>query len=78
MTKFPFSRKVREGKQESIFLAVIAAKERRDDDQRLVDYNTRSIDLIRYNAKRGMTRSAMRRIWSDRLINLVLGHEEPK
>ena len=69
---------MREGKQESIFLAVVAAKERRADDQRLVDYNARSIELIRYNARRGMTRAAMRRIWSDRLINLVLGHEEPK
>lgn len=69
---------MREGKQESIYLAVATANERRADEQRLVDYNARSIELIRYNARRGMTRAAMRRIWSDRLINLVLGHEEPK
>jgi predicted acetyltransferase len=69
---------VREGKQESIYLAVAAANERRADEQRLVDYNARSIDLIRSNARRGMSRAAMRRIWSDRLINLVLGHEELK
>lgn len=78
MTKFRFRCRVREGKQESIYLAVATANERRADEQRLVDYNARSIELIRYNARRGMTRAAMRRIWSDRLINLVLGHEEPK
>lgn len=51
---------------------------KREEDQRFIDHNSKSLDLIFYNAQRGMSRAAMRRIWSDRLINLVLGHEEPK
>ena len=50
----------------------------REEDRRFIEYNQKSLDLIFHNAKRGMTRTAMRQIWSDRLINLVLGHEEPK
>ena len=50
----------------------------REEDRRFIEYNQKSLDLILHNTKRGMSRAAMRRIWSDRLINLVLGHEEPK
>ena len=50
----------------------------REEDRRFIEYNQKSLDLIWHNAQRGMSRAAMRRIWSDRLINLVLGHEEPK
>ena len=50
----------------------------REEDRRFIEYNQKSLDLILHNAKRGMSRAAMRRIWSDRLINLVLGHEEMK
>jgi hypothetical protein len=50
----------------------------REEDRRFIEYNQKSLDLIWHNAQRGMSRTAMRRIWSDRLINLVLGHEEAK
>ena len=50
----------------------------REEDRRFIDHNSKSLDLIFYNAQRGMSRNAMRKIWSDRLINLVLGHEEMK
>jgi len=50
----------------------------RHDDRLYIYHHAKSVELIRYNAQRGMSRNAMRRIWSDRLLNLVLGHEEPK
>lgn len=48
------------------------------DDRLYVYHNAKSVELIQYSAQRGMSRNAMRRIWSDRLLNLVLGHEELK
>jgi len=50
----------------------------RDDDRLYIYHHAKSVELIQSNAARGMTRKAMERIWSLRLLNLVLGHEEPK
>jgi hypothetical protein len=75
---FPFRCKMRDSYKEVIFQAREMERMKREEDQRFIDHNSKSLDLIFYNAQRGMSRAAMRRIWSDRLINLVLGHEEPK
>ena len=44
----------------------------------LIRNNAKSVELIIQNAERGMSRAAMKRIWSEQLINMVLGHREPK
>ena len=69
---------MRDSYKEVIFQAREMERMKREEDQRVIDHNSKSLDLIFYNAQRGMSRTAMRRIWSDRLINLVLGHEEMK
>ena len=69
---------MRESYKEAIFQAREMERMKREEDQRFIDHNSNSLDLIFYNARRGMSRAAMRQIWSDRLINLVLGHEELK
>jgi len=69
---------MRDSYKESIFQAREMDRMTREEDRRFIDHNSKSLDLIFYNAQRGMSRNAMRKIWSDRLINLVLGHEEPK
>jgi len=69
---------MRESYKESIFQAREMERMKREEDQRFIDHNSKSLDLIFYNAQRGMSRNAMRKIWSDRLINLVLGYEEKK
>ena len=38
----------------------------------------RSIELIRHNASRGMSRASMERIWGQRLVTAVLGNAELK
>jgi len=50
----------------------------RDDDRLYIHHNAKSVKLIESNAARGMSRKAMEKIWPHRLLNLVLGHEEPK
>ena len=50
----------------------------RQDDIRYIRNYAKSVELILASAERGMSRSAMRKIWSDRLLNLILGHEEMK
>ena len=40
--------------------------------------NAKSVELIIQNAERGMSRAAMKRIWSEQLINMVIGHEVAK
>ena len=47
-------------------------------DARYIRHNAASAELIRHSAERGMSRRAMERIWSLRLLNLVLGHEVGK
>jgi hypothetical protein len=43
-----------------------------------IRHNAKSVELIQYSAERGMSRAAMKRIWSEQLINMVLGHEVAK
>ena len=50
----------------------------RDDDRLYIRHNAKSVELIQHSAERGMSRKAMERIWSLRLLNLVLGHEVAK
>jgi hypothetical protein len=50
----------------------------RDDDRLYIHHNAKSVKLIESNAARGMSRKAMEKIWSLRLLNLVLGHEVAK
>ena len=57
---------------------IILEIQHRDDDRVYIRHNTKSVELIQYSAERGMSRKAMEKIWSHRLLNLVLGHEEPK
>jgi len=75
---FPFRFKMRDSQRESVSQAREMDRMAREEDRRFIEYNQKSLDLILHNAHRGMSRAAMRRIWSDRLINLVLGHEEIK
>jgi len=56
----------------------IIEMQHKHDDRLYIYHNAKSVELIQYSAKRGMSRNAMRRIWSDRLLNLVLGHENDK
>jgi hypothetical protein len=69
---------MRDSQRESVSQAREMDRMAREEDRRFIEYNQKSLDLIWHNAQRGMSRAAMRRIWSDRLINLVLGHEEAK
>jgi hypothetical protein len=69
---------MRDSQRESVSQAREMDRMAREEDRRFIEYNQKSLDLILHNAQRGMSRTAMRRIWSDRLINLVLGHEESK
>jgi hypothetical protein len=69
---------MRDTQRESVSQAREMDRMAREEDRRFIEYNQKSLDLIWHNAQRGMSRAAMRRIWSDRLINLVLGHEEAK
>ena len=50
----------------------------RDDDRLYIRHNAKSVELIQHSAERGMSRKAMEKIWSLRLLNLVLGHEAAK
>lgn len=69
---------MRDSQRESVSQAREMERMAREEDRRFIEYNQKSLDLIWHNAQRGMSRAAMRKIWSDRLINLVLGHEEAK
>ena len=69
---------MRDSQRETVSQAREMDRMAREEDRRFIEYNQKSLDLILHNAKRGMSCTAMRRIWSDRLINLVLGHEEIK
>jgi hypothetical protein len=50
----------------------------RHEDAKYIRHYAKSVELIQVSAKRGMSRNAMAKIWPYRLLNLVLGHEEPK
>jgi len=64
--------------RDSALHIIILDRQARNEDTLYVRHHAKSVELIQYNAQRGMSRNAMRKIWSDRLINLVLGHEEMK
>jgi hypothetical protein len=53
-------------------------RQSRNEDVVYVQHHAKSVDLIRSNAARGMSRKAMAKIWPYRLLTLVLGHEEKK
>lgn len=78
MTKYP-SRWFSKPSEKEAFLHLLATEKIvRSENDNFMRHHANSIELIKFNAQRGMSRNAMRKIWSDRLINLVLGHEEPK
>ena len=58
--------------------ALILERQARNEDTLYLRHHAKSVELIQYNASRGMSRVAMAKIWPYRLLNLVLGHEEPK
>ena len=64
-----------EEKEAALYLLAAETISRMEDERYLV-YHAKSIDLIRFNAARGMSRSAMKKIWSEKLLNLVLWHEQ--
>ena len=50
----------------------------RHEDAKYIRHYAKSVELIQASAKRGMSRIAMEKIWPQKLLYLVLGHEEPK
>jgi hypothetical protein len=50
----------------------------RHEDAKYIRHYAKSVELIQVSAKRGMSRKAMEKIWPQKLLYLVLGHEEPK
>ena len=48
------------------------------NNRNYIRHNAKSVELIQYSAERGMSRAAMNRIWSEQLINMVIGHEVAK
>jgi hypothetical protein len=64
--------------RDSALHALIMERQSRNEDAVYLRHQAKSVDLIRSSAARGMSRKAMAKIWSYRLLNLVLGHEEPK
>ena len=64
--------------RESALHALFLERQARNEDTVYVRHHAKSIELIQYNASRGMSRKAMAKIWPYRLLNLVLGHEDAK
>ena len=64
--------------RDSALHALIMDRQARNEDTVYVRHHAKSVDLIQYNASRGMSRKAMAKIWPYRLLTLVLGHEEAK
>jgi len=64
--------------RESVMLAYRIELRERDDNSRYIRHHAKSVELIQSNAARGMSRRAMEKIWSFKLLNLVLGHEVAK
>ena len=64
--------------RDSALHAIILDRQARNEDTVYVRHHAKSVELIQYNASRGMSRKAMAKIWPYKLLNLVLGHEEPK
>ena len=51
---------------------------RRQDEERMLRHNSDSVSLIKTSNARGMSRKAMVRIWGERLVTAVLGHDGGK
>ena len=64
--------------RDSALHALIMDRQARNEDTVYLRHHAKSVDLIQYNASRGMSRKAMAKIWPYRLLTLVLGHEEAK
>ena len=64
--------------RESALHALILERQDRNEDTLYLNHHAKSVELIQYNASRGMSRKAMAKIWPYRLLNLVLGHEAAK
>jgi hypothetical protein len=64
--------------RDSALHALIMDRQARNEDTVYVRHHAKSVELIQYSASRGMSRGAMAKIWPYRLLNLVLGHGEPK
>ena len=64
--------------RDSALHALIMERQSRNEDAVYMRHHAKSVELIQYSAERGMSRGAMAKIWPYRLLNLVLGHEEPK
>ena len=64
--------------RQSALHPLILERQARNEDALYLRHHAKSVELIQYNASRGMSRKAMAKIWPYRLLNLVLGHEEPK
>ena len=64
--------------RDSALHAIILDRQARNEDTVYVRHHAKSVELIQYSASRGMSRGAMAKIWPYKLLNLVLGHEEPK
>ena len=64
--------------RDSALHAIILDRQARNEDTVYVRHHAKSVELIQYNASRGMSRGAMAKIWPYRLLTLVLGHGEPK
>jgi len=64
--------------RDSALHAIILDRQARNEDTVYVRHHAKSVELIQYNASRGMSRGAMAKIWPYRLLTLVLGHEEMK
>ena len=56
----------------------ITERQSRNEDAVYLRHHAKSVELIQYNASRGMSRGAMAKIWPYRLLTLVLGHEDMK
>jgi hypothetical protein len=64
--------------RDSALHALILEWQARNEDTLYLNHHAKSVELIQYNASRGMSRKAMAKIWPYRLLTLVLGHEEAK
>ena len=64
--------------RDSALHALIMERQYRNEDAVYLRHHAKSVDLILSSAERGMSRKAMAKIWSYRLLTLVLGHEEMK
>ena len=64
--------------RDSVLHALIMDRQARNEDAVYLRHHAKSVDLIRSNAARGMSRKAMAKIWPYRLLTLVLGHQEAK